>query len=87
VCLEHDGPQEEVGHHQHADPHIAKDPGRHKPQAGPQPLPEWPASRRRRRLAGVVMVVAALGPGGAWGVGGKKQFEQLGVFTQDTALI
>ena len=60
-CLEHDCPEEEVGHHQDADADIAEYPGGHNPQAGAEPLSQRAARRWRRRA----VAVTAPRPGGS----------------------
>jgi hypothetical protein len=60
LFLEHDGPEEEVGHHQDTDADIAEGPGYDNAEGSAQTLGEWPADRGRRRgTLAVVMATAA----------------------------
>jgi hypothetical protein len=60
LFLEHDGPEEEVGHHQNTDADIAECPGYDNAEGCAQTLGEWPADRGRwRGTLAVVMATAS----------------------------
>jgi hypothetical protein len=60
LFLEHDGAEEEVGHHQDTDADIAECPSYDNAECCTQTLGEWPADRGRRRgTLAVVMATAA----------------------------